>query len=293
MTIPNIDPIVVAPTPTPFDSEDRVDHDALGRNVERWLKTPLSGFVLGTANGEELALSDGEKIGIVETVSQAHDGQRFVIAGIDNPASTETLRLAEAYAKAGADMVRVRIPRPMSPVEIEAYFRTVTLGSPVPVVVIHQTFTGVPAASPELIGDLIALDNVFGYITDHDIRFEGRVRIYAPEHKRFWICNGGLLLAGAAMGANGTCMWLGNIAPALCRDIVAKGYDGRLAEARPLQMLASRMDGTIGQHGVAGVKAALGLLGYEGTAPRRPQSELERGDVDEIRFVLGEAGLLG
>jgi len=35
--IPSADPIVVAPTPTPFDSEDRVDYDVLGRNVERWL----------------------------------------------------------------------------------------------------------------------------------------------------------------------------------------------------------------------------------------------------------------
>ena len=291
--IPSADPIVVAPTPTPFDSEDRVDYDVLGRNVERWLKTPLSGFVLGTANGEELALSDAEKLGIVETVSQAHGGERFVIAGIDNPSSTETLRLAEAYAKAGADMVRVRIPRPMSPVEIEAYFQKVTRGSPVPVVVIHQTFTGVPAAPPDLIGELVSLDNVFGYITDHDIRFEGRVRIYAPEDKKFWICNGGLLLAGAAMGANGTCMWLGNIAPAICRDIVALGYDGRVAEARPLQRMASRMDGLIGQHGVAGVKAALGLLGFEGIAPRHPRSKLGRGDVDQIRSVLGQAGLLG
>jgi len=291
--IPSADPIVVAPTPTPFDSEDRVDYDVLGRNVERWLKTPLSGFVLGTANGEELALSDAEKLGIIETVSQAHGGERFVIAGIDNPSSTETLRLAEAYAKAGADMVRVRIPRPMSPIEIKAYFQKVTQGSPVPVVVIHQTFTGVPAAPPDLIGELVSLDNVFGYITDHDIRFEGRVRIYAPEDKKFWICNGGLLLAGAAMGANGTCMWLGNIAPAICRDIVALGYDGRVAEARPLQRMASRMDGLIGQHGVAGVKAALGLLGFEGIAPRHPRSELGRGDVDQIRSVLAQAGLLG
>ena len=291
--IPSADPIVVAPTPTPFDSEDRVDYDVLARNVERWLKTPLSGFVLGTANGEELALSDAEKLGIVETVSQAHGGERFVNAGIDNPSSTETLRLAEAYAKAGADMVRVRIPRPMSPIEIKAYFQKVTQCSPVPVVVIHQTFTGVPAAPPDLIGELVSLDNVFGYITDHDIRFEGRVRIYAPEDKKFWICNGGLLLAGAAMGANGTCMWLGNIAPAICRDIVALGYDGRVAEARPLQRMASRMDGLIGQHGVAGVKAALGLLGFEGIAPRHPRSELGRGDVDQIRSVLGQAGLLG
>ena len=115
MTIPDTDPIVVAPTPTPFDSGDQVDHDALARNVERWLTTPLSGFVLGTANGEELALSDAEKIGIVETVSQAHDGERFVIASIDNPSSTETLRLAESYAVAGADMGRVRISREVAP----------------------------------------------------------------------------------------------------------------------------------------------------------------------------------
>ena len=292
MMIPEIDPIVVAPTPTPFDSEDRVDHDALARNVERWLKTPLSGFVLGSGIGEELALSDGEKVNIVETVSRAHGGERFVIAGIDSSSSTETLRLAEAYAGAGADMVRVRIPRPMSEAAIEAYFLKVTRGSPVPVVVIHQTLTGVPAASPELIGEMVSLDNVFGYITDHNMRFEGRVRIYAPDHKKFWICNGGLLLAGAAMGANGTCMWLGNIAPALCRDIVALGYDGQVAEARPLQRMASRIDGAVGQYGVAGVKAALGVLGYERTAPRHPRAELGPAEVDEIRAVLAEAGLL-
>ena len=293
MTISEIDPIVVAPTPTPFDSEDRVNHDALARNVERWLKTPLSGFVLGTSIGEELALSDGEKVSIVETVARAHGGERFVIAGIDNPSSTETLRLAEDYAGAGADMVRVRIPRPMSEAAVEKYFLKVTQGSPVPVVVIHQTFTGVPAAPPELIGELVSLDNVFGYITDHDIRFEGRVRVYVPEHKKFWICNGGLLLAGAAMGANGTCMWLGNIAPALCRDIVALGYDGRVAEARPLQRMASRMDGTIGQYGIAGVKAGLGILGYEGTAPRHPRAELGPAELDEIRAVLLEAEGVG
>ena len=102
-----------------------------------------------------------------------------------------------------------------------------------------------------------------------------------------------VLLAGAAMGANGTCMWLGNIAPALCRDIVALGYEGRVAEARPLQRMASRMDGAIGQHGVAGVKAALGVLGYEGTAPRHPLTALGPAEVDEIRSVLVEAGLLG
>ena len=61
MFVPKAEPIIIAPTPTPFDAHDHVDHNALGRNVGPWLKTPLSGFVLSTANGEELALSDRGK----------------------------------------------------------------------------------------------------------------------------------------------------------------------------------------------------------------------------------------
>ncbi|HJO82653.1 MAG: dihydrodipicolinate synthase family protein [SAR202 cluster bacterium] len=286
------DPIVVAPTPTPFDSDDRVDHDALSRNIERWLATPLSGFVLGTANGEELALSDQEKVDIVRTVADASGGAKFIIAGIDVPSSAETLRLAEAYAEADADMVRVRIPRQKSPAEVEAYFDAVIPGSPVPVVIIHQTFTGVPAASPELIGELCARDNVFGYITNHDIRYEGRVRLYVPESRRFWICNGGLLLPGTLMGANGACMWLGNVAPALCTDVIGHGVAGRFEEGMALQRTATRLDAAIGNHGTAGVKAALGLLGFEGMAPRRPRRSLDGSEVNSIRAVLEETGLV-
>ena len=41
MPIPDTDPIVTVPVATPFDDGDRVDHDALARNIERWLDTPL------------------------------------------------------------------------------------------------------------------------------------------------------------------------------------------------------------------------------------------------------------
>ena len=65
-TIPSSDqPIVVAPTPTPFrdDDEQSVDFGALERNVGRWLETPLSGFVVVTANGEETMLSEVGAVG--------------------------------------------------------------------------------------------------------------------------------------------------------------------------------------------------------------------------------------
>lgn len=291
MPIPAADPIVVAPTPTPFSADDAVDLDALARNIERWLDTPLSGFVLTTANGEELALSEQERIDIARVASQAHRGRRFTIAGIDNPSTSETLRLAERYARAGADMARVRVPRALADNAVAAYFEAVARHSPIPIIVIHQTFSGVPAASPETLGAAVAQDNVFGYITDHDIRFEAYVRACVPADRRFWICNGGLLAYGALMGANGACMWLGDIAPDLCMDIMTLGTQGKFAEARALQTIASRLDRTIIKHGTQGVKEALAILGFEGMRPRAPLAAVDAVAREEIRRALAEAGL--
>ena len=292
MPIPNADPIVVAPAPTPFKADDAVDYDALERNIGRWLETPLSGFVLTTANGEELALSESERIEIARVAAEAHDGRRFTIAGIDNPSTRETLRLAERYAGAGADMVRVRVPRGLSDSAVESYFDAVTRRSPLPVVVIHQTFSGVPAADPETLGAVCAMDNVFGYITDHDIRFEAYVRSEVPGDRKFWICNGGLLAYGALMGANGACMWLGNIAPRLCMDIMTLGLHGQFTEARRLQESASRLDRAIIRYGAPGVKEALRLMGFEGMRPRLPIRGVDSEASARIRSSLESAGLL-
>ena len=293
MAVPDADPIVVAPMPTPFGADDAVDYGAIERNIERWLRTPLSGFVLTTANGEELTLSDDERVGIVRVAADALDGQRFIIAGIDNPSTWGTLRLADRYAEVGADMIRVRVPRGLSDAAVMAYFAEVTRQSPRPVVVIHQTFSGTPAAAPETLGVVCELDNVFGYITDHDIRFESYARAFVPADKRFWICNGGLLAYGALMGATGACMWLGNVAPGLCMDIMALGLQGRFAETRPLQARASLLDRVIIKHGVAGVKAALDLLGYEGMLPRAPLEAVGEAGRAEIWEALVAAGAEG
>jgi 4-hydroxy-tetrahydrodipicolinate synthase len=276
------DPIVVAPTPTPFTDSDNIDHDALAQNVRKWLSTPLSGFVLTTANGEETLLSEDEKVSIITTVNQARAGERFVIAGIDVASTVETLRLAERYASAGADIIRVRIPRSQSPEAVREYFTEVAAQSPVPVIVIHQTFDNGPAAPPETIGEVCGLDNVFGYITDHDVRFEGWVRPVFPAEKRFWICNGGLLAYGGLLGANGACMWLGNIAPKLCMDIMAASGQGDYRTARWLQTTASILDRQIGRFGISGSKAALSLLGYTMSGPRRPG----RATDDETRQLI-------
>ncbi len=295
-TIPSLDePIVVAPTPTPFkyDDDQSLDLDALERNVSRWLDTPLSGFVVVTANGEETMLSEEERVDTVRTVSAAHDGRKFVIAGIDERSTRETLRLAERYADAGADFLRLRIPRGMQPSDLATYYGYVTSRCPLPVVVIHQTFArgGDPAAPPDVIGELCGMDNVFAYITDHSILFEQQVIPHIPSGVRKWICSGALLAFGTMIGCDGACMLLGNIAPSLCMDVISAGFRGDYATAVELQRTASKLNAVVMQT-IGAPKTALSMLGWEYGDPRRPSAPVSEKAKSEIEAVLRETGLL-
>ena len=295
-TIPSIDqPIVVAPTPTPFrdDADQSLDFDALERNIGRWLDTPLSGFVVVTANGEETMLSEAERLQTVKTVSAAHDGQKFVIAGVDERSTIETLRLSENYAEAGADFIRMRIPRGMAPSDLVNYYGEVTSRCPVPVVVIHQTFArgGDPAAPPSVIAELCGMDNVFAYITDHSIIFEQQVIPNIPDGVRKWMCSGALLAFGTMIGCDGACMLLGNIAPALCMDIVSAGFHGDYKTAVELQRTASKLN-TIVMNTIGAPKTALSMLGYEYGDPRRPSAPVSHESKAAIEAVLWETELL-
>lgn len=297
MPIPSSDPIVVAPTPTPFDSSDRVDHDALGRNIEKWLKTELHGFVLNSENGEESFLSESERLEIVRTVDSARGGQKFIMGGVDCPSVTETIRMSEALVRAGAEMIRVRIPRLTD--DVAGYFREVIPRIPAPVVVINQPAPGMfgqslqmSGATPSVIADALAMDNTFGYIMGGQVR-DGVIQAQSlPPGIRFWGSNGVLLLAQGAIGANGACLMFGNVAPDRCIQLLRLTMDGKLNEARDLHSGIVELDRQILARGAAGIKGALSLMGFEGFAPRQPSSPLSKAELENIRQLMTNAGLI-
>jgi dihydrodipicolinate synthase/N-acetylneuraminate lyase len=302
MPIPTDVPIVVAPSPTPFREDDSVDFAAIERNVARWRHTPLSGFVLNSENGEEAFLSEAEKLEIVQTVRRAlvpklelGNEEKLVIGGIDNPSVTESLRFGEKLVDAGAELLRIRIPRLGG--NVRGYFEQVIPRAAAPVVIIHQMAPGTflnsgsaPGAPAELIGELVASDNVFGYITSDNLRFEARVRLFVPREKPFWTANGSILLTGAAAGANGGCLMLANVFPRKCREVLRLVMTGKLSAAQELQFRLVEADWQILSRGAAGLKAALTLLGYETGNPRSPTPACDPAGVELIRRALDDVG---
>ncbi|MBM80377.1 MAG: hypothetical protein CMJ78_07260 [Planctomycetaceae bacterium] len=301
MPIPEIDPIVNLPMITPFDDQDRIDHDAITRNVEKWMSaadegTPAVGiFLVGSASGEEWFLNENDKLEILSTVKQTVGNDRCVMGGIDCPSVTETLKRAEAFVERGAEIVRIRIPR-YEPVVLD-YFQQVVPRCPVPILLMHQTnperfgFAGTPAATPEVVGEVCSMDGVFGYTTDHDVRYEWRVGQQIPTGKRFWICNGSLILNGTLIGCNGTTTAFSNIWPAALHRLLRLGMAGEYREAQELQTHIQKIDAIMLPYQAAGVKAAMNLLGFEGTHPRKPIRPFPEEKIPELETALRNAGL--
>ena len=296
MPIPSSDPIVVAPTNMPFNSDESLDLDALSRNVDKFCETALSGFVVGSYGGEEFHMGEPEKVLSIKTVVEAHAGRKFVIAGIDALSPTESVRLSNLYAEAGADMVRVRIPPAAgkgNAAPIQDYFEQVTSKSPIPVVIIHQPKTPMGVdVTPAEVRDITSFENVFAYIMSLNYRYECRISSFVSDAVKFWTCNGSLLMPGGMIGAVGACLLFGNWGPHIARDIIQACLDGRYAEARELQERINRIDFLGMSWGVGVQKTGLSLLGYEGTMPRKPNLPLSDTQISEVKDALIEARIL-
>ena len=281
------DPMIVAPSPTPFNKKDEIDYAAIEYNVTKWSKTKLSGYVLGSENGEEGFLNLDEKIKIIEKVKEVNEDKKLIIAGVDSPSIKETLKLSEMMSEAGADLIRIRIPRNRK--SVPKYFKKVLDDIQSRVIIIHQMDPGnfdasmtKVGADPEIIGDITNHDKVFGYIASAQMRFEAKVKEYISEKKRFWVGNSMLIYPGVFIGANGACMMFGNIAPNICMDIIRLSMKNDFNSAKILHDKCVYADWNILSNGAAGLKYAMDIIGYKGGLPRAPMPDLEPSEKSKI-----------
>ena len=288
---------IVAPTPTPF-KDDEVDYQKLSSNIEKWLTTSISGFVLGSHGGEEFHLSNEEKKTIIDTVVQTNNKNRVVIAGIETPSPKVALNLIDDYANRGVDFVRIRIPqRHRKGAEfsdgVVDYFEKILKDSVLPVIVIHQPRTSLdPDVTAEDLGLISQFDEVVAYIISLNFRWDTVVTKVLSEDVYLWTCNGSLLFPGASIGATGACLFFGNWAPEKCREIIRLTMDGNYLAAIKLQDTLISADYIGMTKCVASLKYCLNLLGYEATVPRSPTKPLSLSDQDLIKKSFISASIL-
>lgn len=289
---------IFPPIPTPF-VDGKLACDKLADNIAKWNATGIRGYVAFGSNGEYVFLSQDEKLEVVKTVVQCAATGMTVIAGTGCESTAQTIELTNACARIGAHAALVVSPfyfgSAMTEAALYAHYTAVADQTAIPILLYNVTkFTHI-SLSPALVARLSAHPNIIGIKDSNgNVAALGEMIGKAAPDFKVLVGTGGALMGAVSLGAVGGVLALANVAPQACVAIQTLTEQGKITEAAALQIKMLPVNTAMtATYGVAGLKAALDMLGYFGGDPRPPL--LPAGDKERaaVKDILQTAGLLG
>jgi len=287
---------VFAPIATPFKN-DEILFDGLRENIEKMNKTGLKGyFALGT-NGEFKSLSIEERLKVLEVVVKYRAPDKIIMAGTAEESTKVTIEITLEAAKIGADMVSLLLPhffiKRLDDDALADYVIAVAEVSPVPVLLYNNPSVSANLTlSYELIKRVSAHPNIVGLKDSSKGNFKEYIK---AAQDQFYVLAGSanfffdLLLAGGVGGV----LSLANVFPDTCSKLFMLYKEGKIEEAKKLNEKLINLNKEVsGSYGVAGVKAAMDIVGFIGGDPRRPLKPLTDSQKENLKKKLVEKGFI-
>lgn len=282
---------VFSPVATTFDDQGELALDKFRGNLEWYAESALDGVVLLGSNGEFVSLSTEEKFKVIEAGAKAINGRKKVIAGTGLESTKGTIDLTLRAADVGADYALVVTPFYYKPrYDLEAnvrHFHAVADASPIPVMVyIMAAYTGVDLPV-DVVAAIAEHPNIVG-VKDSGGNAPKVAEMVArtPDHFTVLAGSANFLYAAMCLGGSGGIVALGNVAPSQCAELVRLYREGEHEAALKLQQKLIEPNAAVTtRFGIAGLKAAMDMIGLYGGAPRLPllpATEQERAKVREI-----------
>lgn len=267
-------------------------------NLARWNDEPLAGYVVAGSNGEAVALSSEERFELVAAARAAIPGDRLLIAGAGAESTRQTIALAEGMRREGADAVIVVTPSYYGPrlddTALLAHYLKVADGSQLPVVLYNvPVYTRLDLPVP-VVRELATHKNIIGIkesggsVAKIDAMVNG-----TPDEFQVLAGSASYLLGALVVGAVGVVPALACLAAERIKALLLAYESMELDSARKIQAgLISPNDAVTARFGVAGLKAALELIGLYGGPVRAPLQALTREERAVLENTLAEADLI-
>ncbi|MFC2015569.1 dihydrodipicolinate synthase family protein [Chloroflexota bacterium] len=289
---------VFPPIPTPFESSGEIAYQALVENLERWNQYGLAGYVVLGSNGEGVYLADNERVQVWEAARQAIPPDKVMLAGTGCESTRQTIDLTRRAAAAGADAALVVTPHyynpKMTPECLVQHYEAVADVSPIPILVYNVpkfTHVNVSAATAARLSqhpNIVGAKDTSGDIS----QLADTVRLATPGFQLL-AGSASFFFAGLSLGAVGGILALSVIAPTKAIEIYQLFSEGRWAEAAELQRCMLPVNSAVtSRFGIAGLKAALDMLGYYGGPVRPPLLDIDQDERGNLRDILVEGGIL-
>ena len=282
---------VFAPVPTPFDAGDSVDERKLKAAFARWVKGPLTGFVVLGSNGEAALLDDDESDRVIALAREAVPRGLTFIVGAGRESTRAAIAASKRAAALGADAVLVRTPgffkSQMTNDVFVRHYTAVADASPVPVLLYNFTAVTGVNLPPAAVTRIATHPNVVGLKeSGGDLAQITDLVTGTPKDFRVLSGSGSTFYPSLCAGVAGGILALGNVIPEAAVRLFELFQQGQHDAARDLQRQILPLAKLLSLYGVAGLKAALKLTGCDVGVPRPPLAPLPEAGVAALREAL-------
>ena len=277
-----------APLITPFTDQENVDLDMMSRNLEKYEQLPLTGYLVNGSSGEADMLSQSERVALVERVSK--ESRRPIMAGIVASSVVEAKRQIDSHHDLRIETFLVRTPgyygKQFDQVD---FFHQLATHSERPIMVYQiPQYTGIKLSGEQL-SRIAEHPNVVG-IKDSLGDLSLLNEVSWPSRFQYFLGASALIQPGLAAGADGGILALANVVPQHCRKLLDLSTQAEnLEPARRLQQHLIPLNRALGGSrgfGLAGLKEACRLVGFEVGRLRSPLKPLPSGGTEQLQALL-------
>lgn len=287
---------VFLPITTPFDADMNLDEAALISNMQYYAKSEVKGYLALGSNGENRCLREDEKRRVLEIIVEEKAAHQIVMTGCIYDSTVQTVEFMKTARSIGSDYATLLSPsyfrKHMTHDVLVRYFTECADSVGIPCLLYNAPgFTGV-TLRVETVAELAKHPNIVGI---KDSASEGIENFCPLASKNFTVMAGSanFFYPSIKLGVKGGIVSLANVVPDVGLTLYRNGLYGQDAYADQYHDKMKQTNRRIsGVYGVAGVKAAMDLVGLAGGYPRRPLQRLDGEDRAAVKLALEEAELL-
>ena len=230
---------VVVPMVTPVKENGTLDTQAVERIITFFVQTGVSPLLMGTT-GEGNSVSQKDGLLFVETAVKAAQKRITIYAGLTGNCFAEQLAQAEAYTKAGADVIVATLPTyyALTEEQMENYYRTLADSIKGPLMLYNILATTHMSIPVGVIRRLADHPNIVGLKdSERDLERMAQCIEIAKDRDDFcYFCGWAAQSAHCLeLGGDGIVPSTGNFVPEMFQQLYEAAVAGDMATANRLQ----------------------------------------------------------
>ena len=282
---------VIPPIATPFVSQE-LAIDKLKENIHKLLQTELAGILALGSNGEAVMLNEKEKLNVVEAARETVPLNKILLVGAGSESTKETISFINKIAEMNAEYALVITPSfyksSMTSEVFYKYYFEVAEHSRIKILLYNVPANTGVNISADTVAKLAEHPNIIG-MKDSSGNMQQFAEIISstPKDFSFFVGNAPTFFTALSLGACGGILAVANVISNECIKIQKLFEEGKFGKAKQLQFkIIPLAKAVTTKFGIAGLKFAMGCVGYFGGEARLPLLPLKEKEMEEIQKLV-------